>query len=272
MKGLVALHSYKGGTGKTSICANLAAIFAKRGHPVCLLDFDFRAPSLHALFKAEPKAWLNDYLDGKCELDSCLLDFSAKLGSKAGFKVAFANPSLNAIREMMAKDRKWEVNALHRSLTMKSYLGEQLKVEYAFLDTSPGVHFSSMNALAASDFIILVMKMDDYDTAGTKELIEGLYEVLGKNSALLINRISNEQTMGEPRTAVIRELRKISNIPLLGMIPCFCDLGDHELSGGRYIYAIEKPDHVFTRTLTAISEDLERNFTPAQASAQDSLL
>ena len=35
---IIAIHSYKGGTGKTSFSVNLAATYARRGKDVCLLD------------------------------------------------------------------------------------------------------------------------------------------------------------------------------------------------------------------------------------------
>jgi len=267
MKGLVALHSYKGGTGKTSISANLAVTLAQRGRSVCLLDFDFRAPSLQTLFKAETDCWLNEYLDGKRELDSCFIDFSKTFNTRGSLKVGFANPSLKGIREMMTKDRKWEIKALHRSLELKTYLSEKVGADYAIIDTSPGVHFSSMNAMAASDLIVLVMKMDDFDTAGTKELVEGLYDVLGKRTTILVNRIANDLTTGQGRIGVMRELSKLSKLPVLGMIPCYCDLGDHELSGGRLIYAVEKPEHDFTKTMRTLADDVEKYLTPNSASA-----
>ena len=50
---IVAIHSYKGGTGKTSLSVNLAATYARKGYKVCLMDLDFRAPSLHVLFKQQ---------------------------------------------------------------------------------------------------------------------------------------------------------------------------------------------------------------------------
>jgi len=263
MTGLVSLHSYKGGTGKTSISANLAVILAQKGHSVCLLDFDFRAPSLQTLFKAETERWLNNYLDGECELDSCFTDFSNKLSTRGRLMVAFANPSLKAIRGMVTKDRKWEIKALHRSLSLKSSLAEKLRADYAIIDTSPGVQFSSMNALAASDLVILVMKMDDFDRAGTKELVEGMYDVLGKRTMILVNRLSHELTDAQGRVSVMKELGKISKLPLLGMIPCFCDLGDHELSGGRLIYAAGNPDHAFTKTMSTLAGEVEKYLTPS---------
>ncbi len=72
---IIAVHSYKGGTGKTSLSVNLAATYARNGKKVCLMDLDFRAPSLHALFKDyKTDYWLNDYLNGVCEIDKVLVD------------------------------------------------------------------------------------------------------------------------------------------------------------------------------------------------------
>jgi len=61
----IAIHSYKGGTGKTSIAVNLAVIYAIKGKNVCILDYDFRAPSLQIAFKEKPRFWLNDFLGRK---------------------------------------------------------------------------------------------------------------------------------------------------------------------------------------------------------------
>ena len=60
----IAFHSYKGGTGKTTIASNLAAMLVVRGYKVALLDLDVYAPSLHAYFDYSPSNWINNFLDG----------------------------------------------------------------------------------------------------------------------------------------------------------------------------------------------------------------
>lgn len=73
MSKIIAVHSYKGGTGKTLLSVNLAATFAKNGKKVCVFDLDFRAPSLFAILKASNvDYWFNDYLNNTCEVNKTL--------------------------------------------------------------------------------------------------------------------------------------------------------------------------------------------------------
>lgn len=120
------MHSYKGGTGKTLLSANLAATLAKQGKNVCLIDLDFRAPSLFSIFKAGgASTWFNDYLNNGCEINKILIDLSSSITGTGKFFVGLANPSTEAIRDMSTKDRKWETNALGRLLALRKTLLEQ---------------------------------------------------------------------------------------------------------------------------------------------------
>ena len=62
---VIAFHSYKGGTGKTTLAVNLSANLASKGYHVLLVDMDVYAPSLYVYFNIQPKKWINDYLNDK---------------------------------------------------------------------------------------------------------------------------------------------------------------------------------------------------------------
>jgi MinD-like ATPase involved in chromosome partitioning or flagellar assembly len=252
----LAFHSYKGGTGKTSLVVNLGALFAKQGAKVCLLDYDFRAPSLNVLFKAKPKFWLNDYLEDKCGIIDTLVDESDRLNLSGKLWVGFANPSLEALKDIMSKDRKWEVRALTKTLASKKEIFEQKKVDYLLFDTSPGAQYSSINALAGADLISLVMKADEFDLEGTKELSKGVYEALGRKSGIVLNKIPIEQiAAGGGSEKFGKQIESDMGLPLVGMIPCMCELMAY---GGKIIYTIEKPEHTFTKALSEIGETLKK--------------
>lgn len=251
----LAFHSYKGGTGKTSLVVNLGALYAKQGASVCVLDYDFRAPSLNVLFKAKPDHWLNDYLEGNCSVTETLVDESGKFNLRGKLWVGFANPALEALKDIMSKDRRWEVKALSKTLAAKKQIIEEKKVDYIIFDTSPGAQYSSINALAGADIVSLVMKADEFDLEGTKELSKGVYEALGRKSAVVLNKIPLEQiAAGGGAEKFGKTIETEVGLPLVGMIPCMCEL---MAMGGKTIYVLEKPDHTFTRSIIQISEALK---------------
>jgi len=252
----LAFHSYKGGTGKTSIAVNLGAFYAKHGANVCLLDYDFRAPSLNVLFKAKPEHWLNDYLEGNCEIMDTLFDQSERLHLPGKLWVGFSNPSLQALTDIMSKDRKWEVKALTKTLAGKKEIIEKKKVDYLIFDTSPGAQYSSINALAGADLVSLVMKADEFDLEGTKELSKGVYDALGRKSGIVLNKIPLEQiAAGGGAEKFGKQIESDVGLPLIGMIPCMCEL---MAMGGKAIYTLEKPDHAFSKSVAQIAESLKR--------------
>jgi septum site-determining protein MinD len=256
MSKTLAFHSYKGGTGKTSLVVNLGALYAKQGANVCLLDYDFRAPSLNVLFKAKPEHWLNDYLEGDCEILDTLIDQSERFHLPGKLWVGFSNPSLDALKEIMSKDRKWEVKALSRTLAGKKEVIAEKKVDYVIFDTSPGAQYSSINALAGADVVALVMKADEFDLEGTKELSKGVYDALGRKSGIVLNKIPLEQiAAGGGADRFGKQIASEVGLPLIGMIPCMCEL---MAAGGKMIYTLEKPDHTFARSVAQVAESLKK--------------
>ncbi len=253
----VAVHSYKGGTGKTLISANLAVLLSKMGRKVCLLDYDFRGPSLHILLKTKPKRWLNDYLKGNCTIDEVFTEFPLK-GTNGGLSASYADPSPEAMRFMMTKDRKWESKALRRILAAKRKLLQEDKVDYMIFDTSPGMYYSSVNAVAASDVVALVMKYDDFDIEGTKLLIEGITDALGKRTGLVLNRIVCEGCGGPVPDDELQRIRtgitKRLGRPVIGLLPCLWQL---QRGGSKELFADSQPDHLFVQTLQGVAERIQ---------------
>ena len=243
---IIAVHSYKGGTGKTLLSINLAATFAGHGKRVCLFDLDFRAPSLATLFKVETaQHWLNDYLNGVCEIDKVLIDLSDKVHNGGKLFVGLANPSTEAIRDMSAKDRKWEMRALGRLLSLRTTLLGDKGLDYLIMDTSPGLQYSSINAIVSADIVLVATTFDRSDVDGTKRMLRELYDLFEKKTEVVLNKVldvSSKAWKDEIQTRV----KDTYQVPLLGVIPCFCDVLKAQ---GGIIFAQEKPDHPFTKIL-----------------------
>ncbi len=253
---IVAVHSYKGGTGKTLLSVNLAATFAKHGKKVCLFDLDFRAPSLFAILKAENcECWLNDYLNGSCDINKVLVDLSSRLQGNGNFFAALANPATEAIRDMSAKDRKWEMRALGKLLALRNVLLNDQKFDYLVFDTSPGLQYSSINAIVTADFVVVATTGDRSDVNGTKRMLRELYNLFEKKTGLVINKVL-DSTSKSKKDEMNSRVKDVYQVPLLGIVPCFCDVLRAE---GNLIFAEDKPNHPFTKILDEMAKEIENN-------------
>ncbi len=254
---IIAVHSYKGGTGKTSLSVNLAAIYARMGKKVCLMDLDFRAPSLHAIFKKQNlDYWLNDYLNGICEIDKVLVDATNDHGNGGKLFVALANPSTEAIRDMTAKDRKWEMKALGRLLSLRSSLLNDLDLDYIICDTSPGLQYSSINAIVTADVVLVVTSLDASDINGSQRMTSELYDLFEKKTGILVNKVIAEYLSSEKEQKKFNKyIKNIHTLPVLATIPCFCEV---LRAAGDFIFTEERPDHPFTETLEELAAKVEK--------------
>jgi septum site-determining protein MinD len=265
----LTVHSYKGGTGKTAFSINIAHILCKRKRNVCLLDFDFRAPSQHVWFKtANVKLWLNDFLNGRHDFRSTLISAPKEFINFSGnLFVGLANPATEAIRDMSAKSRRWEMKALGKLLSTKKIL-DDMEIDYLIIDTSPGLAYSSINAIVASDLALILGTIEASDLEGIQSMTHDLYDLFDTKSAIVLNRLMSIDSL--PRMRGIKRDKSqgffYDNIPILGIIPCFCDV---QKSSRGYSFAKEKPDHPFTKILEEIAAKIDSKFLPPVEKLQD---
>lgn len=243
---MITIHSYKGGTGKSQISVNLAALYALNGKKVALLDLDFRAPTLHEVFKPEStKCFINSVLDGKATIEECLVDCSRKIGRENSLYVGFADFSTEAIKEMVSRGRKWEIEAFKKLLNIRKRLLSEMGFDYIIVDTSPGVMYLSINAAIAADAVILVTTLDESDVNGTKKIIEELYEMFETRTFIVVNK-----AIGDVKKELLDEIKEAFKEKVIGVIPCSCEMGIISRSS---IFVVEKPNHPLTEIMKEIA-------------------
>jgi len=260
----VALHSYKGGTGKTTLISNIAALYAKNGFNVALLDFDLYAPSLSSYFKKKPSVFINDLLSGQAKISDVVYDLTSELGLNGKFLVGFSSSRKEDVNEIdMKHDSKWQIEAVKRFIKAKQELNTQFKIDYLFLDTSPGIRYWSINTLATSDYIFLLLKDSDMDIEGTRKMIIDIYDSLSRYGAkyyAILNKVPGETVKEESmqikdEKAWISELERVVGADVVGSIPCFCDI---QFSRHEFLFSIRQPSHPFSTRLEKIAETIKK--------------
>jgi MinD-like ATPase involved in chromosome partitioning or flagellar assembly len=277
----IAFHSYKGGTGKTTLAANFAASLAKKGYKVFLLDFDVYAPSLQSYFEIDPKKWINDFLFEKAELKEVVLDVTPLIEGGGGsgkstsgqLWVGFCNAKKEEIFKL--EGRSSRLSVLRRFIELRELLSYKYKADYIIIDTSPGMRYWSINALVIADVLLLILSMTDLDIGGTRLLIREIYASLTKFGAisfLLLNRVSgycipnrtqNTTAIGtslhesglEARSSVpIKQqlteidmqnfITKETGMKILSAIPCYCDI---QFRRKEFLTVLNQPEHLFAK-------------------------
>ena len=92
----VAIHSFRRGTGKSILCANLATLLAMSGYQTALIDLDMISPSAQLLFGLSERDivhTVNDYVLGQCLVEQTVLDVTLTIVHIRGEGHLFVAPS-----------------------------------------------------------------------------------------------------------------------------------------------------------------------------------
>lgn len=288
MKQVITFHSYKGGTGKTTLAANLAALLAKKGNNVCIVDIDVYAPSLHAYFgdivQNKIKNTLNDYIVGACGVDDLLVPVTpiAQLADKDSHSGKIIGCFSSSKREDIlkiegVKEDKNRMNMLKRFINFREELIEKNDIDYIIMDSSPGIRFWAINALALSDIVFLTLKMGDMDIGGTKmianEILAQFKEQGNTKYYLLLNRIAGycipslqigESHSGHSESSYatltpvgddfVKKLTSETGIDVMTSIPCYCDI---QFAQKEFLTVLVYPDHPFSQQIHHLKSLIE---------------
>jgi len=86
-----------------------------------------------------------------------------------------------------------KIQLLRRFILLREQLISLHDADYIIIDTSPGIRYWSINALAVADTLFLTLKMGDLDIDGTRKMAEEIYgsfTKFGAKSYLVMNRVA----------------------------------------------------------------------------------
>jgi MinD-like ATPase involved in chromosome partitioning or flagellar assembly len=246
---ILTIHSYRGGTGKSNLTANLAYLMARAGRRVAVLDTDLQSPGVHMVLglpKARLAHTLSDYLFGKCDLEEAAYDMSRDLAID-GPGALFLLPSSMTVEAIVRiVSEGYDVGKLNDHFNR---LGDDLGLDLLVLDTHPGLNRETMLTTAISDALVVVIRPDTQDFHGTAVLME----VAGRLGVPRIYMVANKVPQRLDPATVERQIANAFGRPVLGLLPLTEEL---VLLGSRGLFTIEHPDHPISAELARVSERL----------------
>lgn len=202
MSKIIAVTSGKGGTGKSSICAELGFSLAKQGHRTLIIELDFGLRCLDIMLgvKDDIVYDLGSVIEGKCDVYKATTQ--VKLASNLSIICAPEDPFSKVDAE-----------------TIKNICTEMRKYyEYIIVDTSAGTNESVFDVVEQSDLILINTTPDPICVRDARTMSDEFYKRGNKKQRLIINKVDNEIFKAD----IIGDLDEIIDtvgVQLIGVIP-----------------------------------------------------
>jgi MinD-like ATPase involved in chromosome partitioning or flagellar assembly len=181
MNGVITIHSFRRGVGRSTLAANLAGLLAQGGQRIALLDTDFQAPGVHSFFnlsEGEITNPLNEYLWGEGDIRTSAINVTSHLGADIQGQLILV-PASSKMNEIMRSLRhSYSFERLNAGIDQ---LIKVFDLDFLILDTLAGVNEDTLTAMALSQKLVVLLRPDQGDYQGTAVTVEIArnFEVLG---------------------------------------------------------------------------------------------
>jgi len=253
-QGKIVFLSPRGGAGKSSFIANIAASLALRGHRIGIVDLDIKGPSLGAMFNIRERGLrLNDFLLGRCSASSCVIDLTKHLNMERS--CLFLLPaSLHTADILAVYDKGYSLDELVVGLTD---MAKDLKLDLVLIDTHSGLDEDALISMAISDHAVVLSRLDRQNHLGMTTTITALrklgYGERGRSISLIINNVPPTCDPEEAR----EEFERAYGYQVLAVVPFYMEVLTHV---NKEIFFLKEPSHPFSAKIAEISEKLLNRF------------
>ncbi len=237
MPKIISIHSFRPGTGKSNITANIATILAATGQRIGIIDTDLNTPSIPLLFGIDEQRIthsLNDFLWGKCSIEDTAFDVSHDVGVRLRGRV-FLIPFVTRPEQI-----NYDVSLLSDSLQL---LVSALSLDVLLIDSQPGLDEANLPSLAFADVQVLVLRPDEQDYQGTGVTLDVVQQLGVPDMMLVVNQVPASYNLAD----VQREVEKAYGYAVIAVVPHSDELAALASAG---LFVVHYPTHPITRILT----------------------
>ena len=239
MSKIVSVHSYRGGTGKSNITANLAYSLVQSGKKVAVVDTDIQSPGIHVVFQVSQDRLnysLNHFLWRKCEIEEVAVEVGLEEAALKG-KLFLVPSSTNTGDIARIISDGYNMELLNEGF---SRLCEKLELDFLLVDTHPGLNEETLLSIAISDKLLIIMRPDQQDFEGSSITLRVASRLKVEDIAVILNKVPAsfdpaglksevERSYGFPVEAVIPHSDEFM---VLGSKGLFCErFPGHPVSG-----------------------------------------
>ncbi|HSM57671.1 MAG TPA: MinD/ParA family protein [Candidatus Sulfomarinibacteraceae bacterium] len=252
---IISIHSFRGGTGKSNLTANIAALLALQGHRVGVVDTDIQCPGIHVLFGLDAQKMgytLNHYLRGECAIEDVAFAVGRDAGGAPGRRKLQQQPlwlipssiEVGEISDILRNG--YDVNRLNEGLQK---VRKTLDLDYLFIDTHPGLNDETLLSIAFSDVLLVLLRLDQQDFQGTAVTVDIARSLDVPNLFLVVNKALSHYDFGQ----IEQRVADTYGVPVAGVLPLSEAMVDLQSAD---IFALRHPNHAWSQGVRGVVDHL----------------
>lgn len=188
---VISIVNHKGGTGKTTTTINMGSVLAASGYSVLLIDFDAQGSLSYSLGLGDVKESIGEALLGEVAVQEILYE-------REGMHVLAANTTLADVELAIAKSEE-------RFNHLKQMLEDLSSYDFVLIDCPPSLSLLTLNALVASDHVLVPMQLDVLALRGLESMLNTVEKMKSINPGLSVLGIL--PMMADMRKNIHQEVR-----------------------------------------------------------------
>jgi chromosome partitioning protein len=236
----IAFHVEKGGTGKTTMSGNMAAVLSSMGKKVLLVDCDPQGNLSSWFITDNIKYDLCDVLQGKAGLHDAVISIKPGLDILGTIAI---DGELKAWSETTLFQRPYAFPDLLDNIKALNY-------DYCIFDLSPGISNLEKSILSVMDEVVGVLSAEFFSLDGL-EIFENELNKLRKDrratftaDKIIINRVNKAYTLHKTYLAEIEKLKYMTftigqNTGFSDSVPAHLPVIDFDINN-KYIPELQK--------------------------------
>lgn len=251
MAQIIAVHSFRGGTGKSNLIANLAATIARHGLRVGIVDTDIQSPGIHVLFGLNEDKMgraLNDYLWGRCNIKDTAYDVSHTLMTQGETGIIngrlYLIPSSIKAGEIARVLREgYDVVRLNDGF---QELIHCLNLDYLLIDTHPGLNEETLLSVGISNVLVVILRPDNQDFQGTAVTVDVARKLKVPKMLLVVNKALPAFNFADLQ----QQVETAYNVTVAGILPMSEEM---MLLASKGIFCLHHSEHPISQTVREIA-------------------
>lgn len=243
---IISTHSYRGGTGKSNITANLALELAREGYQVGVIDTDLPSPGIHILFgQDQPATTVNGVLFHDYRVKDAMIDVTPEAFNGSGrIWLLAGSPRPGDIAQIVKEGYELE----HLVDIYREFIGAA-GLDFLFVDTHPGINETTLMSITVSDLLLMLLRPDRQDYQGTAVTVDVAQKLGVPAVRFLVNKAITSLDWVSLRSTI----ENTYGGECLAILPQSDEIMRY---GGSGIFCLQQPDHPLSQALREVAQSI----------------